>query len=183
MELVKILTIFISLDFSCNNFEGPILEEIGELKSLYILNLFHNSFTGQIPPSLGKLTYLKSLDLSSNKLTGEIHVQLADGLIFLSVVNLSFNQLVRKIPQIKQFDTFSETLYDGNNGLCGFPMRGKCTHEELRSSPPTYEDTHSKFGNAIDWNFLSDELRFVFGFGIVVGPLMFWKRWRIYMLL
>jgi len=179
MELVKILTIFISLDFSCNNFEGPILEELGELKSLHILNLSHNAFTGQIPESLGKLTYLESLDLSSNELTGEIPVQLANGLIFLSVLNLSFNRLVGKIPQIKQFATFPETSYEGNIGLCGFPMKKKCTHEEPRSSPSTYEDTHSNSGSAIDWNFLSAELGFVFGFGIVVGPLMFWKRWRI----
>jgi len=179
MELVKILTIFISLDFSCNNFEGPILEELGELKSLHILNLSHNAFTGQIPESLGKLTYLESLDLSSNELTGEIPVQLANGLIFLSVLNLSFNRLVGKIPQIKQFATFPKTSYEGNIGLCGFPMKKKCTHEEPRSSPSTYEDTHSNSGSAIDWNFLSAELGFVFGFGIVVGPLMFWKRWRI----
>jgi hypothetical protein len=126
-KIVKILNIFTSLDFSCNNFDGSIPGEIGELKSLYILNLSHNAFTGQIPPSLGKLSKLESLDLSSNELTGEIPFQLADGLIFLSVLNLSFNQLVGKIPQIKQFATFSETSYEGNIGLCGFPLKEKCT--------------------------------------------------------
>lgn len=30
MKLVKILTIFATIDFSCNNFDGPIPEEIGE---------------------------------------------------------------------------------------------------------------------------------------------------------
>ncbi|XP_059428750.1 receptor-like protein 9DC3 [Corylus avellana] len=134
---------------------------------------------GQIPPSLGKLSNLESLDLSSNKLTGEIPFQLADGLIFLSVLNLSFNQLVGKIPQIKQFATFSETSYEGNIGLCGITLKEKCTREEPRSSPPTSEETHSNSRNAIDWNFLSVELGFIFGLGIVIGPLMFWKRWRI----
>jgi Leucine-rich repeat (LRR) protein len=180
MELVKILTIFISLDFSCNNFDGPIPEEVGELKLLYILNLSHNSFIGQIPKSLGKLTYLESLDLSSNELTGEIPIQLANGLIFLSVLNLSFNHLVGKIPQIKQFATFLETSYKGNIELCGFPLNKKCTPEGSGLSLPTSKKTHLKSGNAIDWNFLSAELGFVFGFGIVIGPLMFWKRWRIY---
>jgi hypothetical protein len=60
-----------------------------------------------------------------------------------------------------------------------FPMKEKCTHEEPRSSPPTYEDNHWNSRNAIDWNFLSAELGFVFGFGIVVGLLIFWKRGRI----
>jgi hypothetical protein len=180
MDLVKILTIFTSLDFSCNNFDGPIHGEIGELKSLYVLNLSHNAFTGQIPQSLGNLSNLGSLDLSSNKLTGEIPFQLADGLIFLSVLNLSFNQLVGKIPQIKQFATFLETSYEGNIGLCGFPLKEKCPGEEPRSTPPTSKETHSNSGNAIDWNFLSVELGYIFGFVIVIGPLVFWKRWRIY---
>ncbi|XP_059428713.1 receptor-like protein 6 [Corylus avellana] len=74
VELVKILSIFNSLDFSCNNFGEIIPEEIGELKSLYILNLSHNAFMGQIPPSLGKLSQLESLDLSNNDLIGEIPV-------------------------------------------------------------------------------------------------------------
>ncbi|XP_059433695.1 receptor-like protein 20 [Corylus avellana] len=178
-ELEKILTIFTFLDISCNNFYGPIPREIGELKLLYTLNLSHNAFTGQIPLSYGKLSNLESLDLSSNELTGEIPFQLADGLIFLSVLNLSFNQLVGKIPQIKQFATFLETSYEGNIGLCGFPLKEKCTHEELGSSPPTYGETHSHSKNAIDWNFLSAELGYVFGLAIVIGPLMFWKRLRI----
>jgi Leucine-rich repeat (LRR) protein len=179
VELEKILTIFTFLDISCNNFYGPIPGEIGDLKSLYTLNLSHNAFTCQIPPSIGKLSNLESLDLSSNKLMGEIPFQLADGLIFLSALNLSFNQLVGKIPQIKQFATFLETSYEGNIGLCGFPLKEKCTHEEPGSSPPTSEETHSNSVNAIDWNFLSLELGYVFGLAIVIGPLMFWKRLRI----
>ncbi|KAK7845328.1 receptor-like protein 33 [Quercus suber] len=100
LDLVKILNIFTSIDISCNKLEGPIPEEIGELKSLYVLNLSHNAFTN-----------------SSNRLTWAIPMQLADGLTFLSVLNLSFNQLVGQIPQIKQFATFLETSYEGNKGL------------------------------------------------------------------
>jgi hypothetical protein len=118
--------------------------------------------------------------LSSNKFTGDIPFQLAEGLTFLSVFNLSFNQLVGKIPQIKQFGTFLETSYEGNIGLCGFPLKEKCTREEPGLSLPTSKETHSNSRiNAIDWNFLSAELGFIFGFGIIIGPLMFWKRWRI----
>ncbi|KAG7965133.1 hypothetical protein I3843_09G208800, partial [Carya illinoinensis] len=178
---IQILTIFTSIDFSCNNFDGHIPEELGGLKYLHILNLSHNAFTGQIPSTLGKLSNLESLDLSSNELTGEIPQQLADGLIFLSVLNLSFNQLVGRIPLIKQFGTFSEICYEGNQGLCGFHLKEKCNGDGApTSSPPIFEETHSHSGILVDWNFLSVELGFIFGFGIVIGPLMFWKRWRFW---
>jgi Leucine-rich repeat (LRR) protein len=121
--LVRIQNIFTILDFSCNNFDGPIPEEIGKLILLYTLNLSHNALTGQIPQSLGKLSNLESLDLSSNELSGKIPVQLADDLIFLSVLNLSFNQLVGQIPFIKQFGTFLENSFQGNKGLCGLPLK------------------------------------------------------------
>ncbi|KAF5463201.1 hypothetical protein F2P56_019134 [Juglans regia] len=175
LELVKVLTIYTSLDLSCNSFDGHIPAEIGEFKALYALNLSHNAFTGKIPQALGNVTALESLDLSSNKLIGEIPQQLADGLIFLSTLNLSFNQLVGKIPQNNQFTTFTESSFEGNIQLCDFPMKEKCIHEELGPSPPPSKESH---WNSIDWDFLSVELGFVFGFGIFIGPLIFWKRWR-----
>ncbi|XP_059446468.1 receptor-like protein 9DC3 [Corylus avellana] len=149
---------------------GPIPEEIGEFTLSYNLNLSHNSFTGKIPASLGKLIHLESLDLSRNKLTGAIPMQLANGLIFLSVLNLSFNQLVGQIPFIKQFATFSENSFKGNERLCGFPLKSPCSHEEPRLSPPTYEELHSNSGTGIERNYISIELGFVFGFGIIIGP-------------
>jgi len=192
VELVKILTVFTSIDFSCNNLEGPIPKEFGVLKSLYVLNLSHNALTGPIPPSLGNLMKLESLDLSRNKLTGDIPVELAAGLIFLSVLNVSFNQLVGQIPQIKQFATFLEASYAGNSGLCGFPLKVKCIGNKSNDqSPPapasfrTFEVSHSNTRividwNKIDWNYISPELGFIFGFGIVIAPLMFLKRWKIW---
>ncbi|KAL0458941.1 UNVERIFIED_CONTAM: Receptor-like protein 34 [Sesamum latifolium] len=51
-EFVKILTIFTVIDFSCNNFQGEIPDAIGDLRSLYTLNISHNTFTGTIPKAL-----------------------------------------------------------------------------------------------------------------------------------
>ena len=109
-------------------------------------------------------------------------MQLADGLIFLSFLNLSFNHLVGQIPQGMQFSTFSNDSYEGNKGLYGYPMTIECIHVP----GPTFEEPHSSFGIGethlnfgivIDWNLIRIELGFIFGFGIVIGPLMFWKRW------
>jgi Leucine-rich repeat (LRR) protein len=179
-ELVKnsIIILFTLIDVSYNNLDGPIPEELGELKSLSGLNLSHNALTGRIPPSLGNLAQLESLDLSSNKLIGEIPMQLADGLIFLAVLNLSFNQLVGPIPQSKQFMSLSDDSFEGNEGLYGCPMTKEC----ILAPGPTFEVSHSSFGIGethlmIDWNLICIELGFIFGFGIVIGPLMFCKRW------
>ncbi|KAL1174989.1 hypothetical protein V6Z11_A04G055300 [Gossypium hirsutum] len=121
-KLERFLTSFTVIDFSSNHFKGSIPKEVGELNSLIVLNFSHNRLAGNIPPSLGKMTALESLDLSSNKLQGKIPVQLT-------------------IPLANHFDTFSNDSFDGNSGLCGFPLSKKCgNNQELESSPSTVAD-------------------------------------------
>lgn len=178
MKLVKILTLFTSIDFSCNNFEGNIPEVLGDFKALYVLNLSHNALTGGIPSALGKLKQIESLDLSRNNLTGAIPVQLAN-LNFLSFLNLSYNQLVGVIPTSTQLQSFSETSFTGNIGLCGPPLNVKCT--SIGGEPPTMprpEVAASNSGNEFDWQFIMSGLGFGVGAAIVVGPLTFSRRGR-----
>lgn len=113
MELVKLPNVFTSIDFSSNHFQGEIPEVLGDLKSLYALNLSYNAFSSQIPSALGKLQRLESLDLSWNNLSGAIPMELA-GINFLSFLDLSNNQLVGKIPTGAQLQSFSEASYQGN---------------------------------------------------------------------
>ncbi|XP_031098272.1 receptor-like protein 54 [Ipomoea triloba] len=115
----KVLSIFTSIDFSSNQFEGSIPESVGELKQLYLLNISHNALIGNIPPSLQNLKALEALDLSLNNLTGNIPVQL-EILTFLEVLNLSYNHLVGRIPRSTQLDTFDASSFMGNKGLCAF---------------------------------------------------------------
>ncbi|CAN1190310.1 Receptor-like protein 50 [Linum perenne] len=116
LELVKILTIFKSIDLSSNNFDGPIPEVIGKFKAILVLNLSHNAFSGQIPSEFGNLSNVESLDLSHNKLTGKIPNELT-GLTFLSCMDLSYNNLVGKIPTGTQFQSFDNTSFGGNLDL------------------------------------------------------------------
>ncbi|KAK4357804.1 hypothetical protein RND71_023414 [Anisodus tanguticus] len=143
MEIVKILAIFTSIDFSCNNIQGDIPKVLGDLKLLYLLNLSHNALAGRIPKALGKLTQLESLDLSVNQLSGRIPDELASltflsfllaSLTFLSFLNLSFNQLSGRIPRGNQFQTFSADSLEGNTGLCDFPLKKLCSDTKVTGS-------------------------------------------------
>ncbi|EXB36040.1 Receptor-like protein 12 [Morus notabilis] len=175
MELPKILDIFTCIDLSQNNFHGQIPEELGQLHALHILNLSHNALTSHIPSSIGNLRNLESLDLSWNNLSGTIPTQL-QSLNFLQSLNLSFNQLVGMIPTGTQIQTFSEDSFIGNKGLCGFPLKS-CSD---KVAPNATKNNHSNSGRKIDWNFVSAEIGLLTGFGAVVAPIVFSRRWRIW---
>lgn len=163
MELVRILTIFVSLDLSNNKFQGKVPIEIEELKSLVVLNLSRNAFDGQIPSSLQELSQLESLDLSRNKFSGMIPPQLTI-LTFLAVLDLSYNQLTGRIPVGNQFNTFENSSYKGNAGLCGTPLSRKCSPDvgnTLEPSQNESSDTEAMF----NWEFAGAG----YGFGVVAG--------------
>ncbi|KAL0370876.1 UNVERIFIED_CONTAM: Receptor-like protein 18 [Sesamum angustifolium] len=170
LEYKKIWTTFTVIDFSCNNFQGEIPDAIGDLSSLQVLNLSHNTFAGTIPKSLGNLTQLGSLDLSTNQLTGEIPKELTC-LTFLEALNLSNNQLIGPIPSGPQFQTFSTNSFQGNTGLCGFPLNISCRHtDENDNVPPT--NPYRK-DEAINWDYVSVAVGYVVGLGSILWLLFF----------
>ncbi|XVF18584.1 hypothetical protein REPUB_Repub11eG0035500 [Reevesia pubescens] len=170
VELV-VLTIFTSIDLSNNYFQGVIPGVIGKLNSLKGLNLSHNNFFGHIPPSIGNLTNLEWLDLSSNKLIGEIPEELVD-LGFLAFLNLSKNQLVGPIPQGKQFNTFENSSYEGNFGLCGCPLSKPCNETEMQKQNLPMKESGIGFG----WKIVAIGYGCGLIFGLICGFVVFQTR-------
>ncbi|KAM3327645.1 hypothetical protein P3S68_033694 [Capsicum galapagoense] len=166
-ELPRVLTTYMIIDLSRNRFEGHIPSIIGDLIGLRMLNLSHNGLEGIIPASLHQLSVLESLDLSSNKIGGEIPQQLAS-LTFLAVLNLSHNHLVGCIAKGKQFDTFENSSYQGNDGLRGLPLSKDCGGDDGVPQPTTpveLDDDEEEEGDLISWQ----AVLMGFGCGLVIG--------------
>ena len=123
---------------------------------------------------MANLSALESLDLSSNRLVGEIHMQLTS-LTFLALLNLSQNHLTGPIPQGKQFATFQNDSYDGNLGLCGFPLSKQCSTDASPLPPPSIfqEDNDSMFASGFGWKAVLIGYGCGLVFGITVGYVAF----------
>ncbi|PON94312.1 LRR domain containing protein [Trema orientale] len=59
--------------------------------------MLNNALTGKIPSSIGNMRVLESLDLSKNNLSEALAGSFQQ-LSFLSFLNVSFNQIVGRIP-------------------------------------------------------------------------------------
>ncbi|KAF3676293.1 putative serine/threonine-protein phosphatase PP2A catalytic subunit-like isoform 1 [Capsicum annuum] len=165
-EFFHFLTTNIIINFSRNRFEGYVSSIIGDLVGLRALNLSHNGLEGVTPTSLQRLSVLESLDLSSNKIGGEIPQQLAS-LTFLAVLNLSQNHLVGYITKGKQFNTFENSSYQGNDGLRGLPLSKDCGGDDgvPQAETPVELDDEEEEGDLISWQ----EVLMGFGCGLVIG--------------
>ncbi|MCD7462267.1 Receptor-like protein Cf-9 [Datura stramonium] len=169
LELVfdRLLISNIIIDLSRNRFGGHIPNIIGDLVGLHTLNLSHNQLEGHIPASLQYLSVLESLDLSSNKMDGEIPHQLAS-LTFLEVLNLSHNHLVGCIPKGKQFDTFDNTSYQGNDGMRGFPLSKDCGGDDgvpQATAPFELDEEEGGDSSMISWQ----AVLMGYGCGLIIG--------------
>ncbi|XP_027907242.1 receptor-like protein 7 [Vigna unguiculata] len=175
IKLDKIQRAFTYVDMSSKYFEGPIPIELMQFKAMMALDLSNNALSGHIPSSIENLKNLESLDMSNNSLSGEIPRELAS-LNFLAYLNLSNNDLVGEIPKGTQIQTFDGDSFEGNEKLCGPPLTRNCSNIGM----PTPETPQSHSKSSIDWSLLSAELGFIFGFGVFILPLLFWKRWSFW---
>ncbi|KAK1605465.1 hypothetical protein QYE76_029138 [Lolium multiflorum] len=180
LEYTRGIIYMVSIDLSCNSLTGQIPQEIGMLVALKNLNLSGNSLSDIIPQSIGELRELESFDLSHNLLRGEIPGGLS-ALSALTRLNLSYNNLTGTIPSGNQLRTLDdqESIYIGNPGLCGPPLRRNCSGTDI--TPLTPEE-HEGMHDVVSL-YLSMCIGFVAGLWIVFCGFLFKRKWRVMFLL
>ncbi|XP_019157717.1 PREDICTED: probable leucine-rich repeat receptor-like protein kinase At2g33170 [Ipomoea nil] len=170
-----ILKLFVSMDFSNNNFNGDIPIELTNLVRLKSLNLSRNNLTGNIPVEMGNMKLLESIDLSRNQLSGKIPSSFSS-LSSLGVLDLSYNNLSGKIPSGTQLQGFNASCYIGNN-LCGPPLSKSCSSIDDGKIPKNESERDD--GCEVDWFYVSMVIGFAVGSGSIYGSLFLVKSWRI----
>ncbi|KAI3454183.1 hypothetical protein Pfo_010846 [Paulownia fortunei] len=137
-----------TLDLSNNRISGYIPSSLGDLEHLLKLNLSYNDLTGFIPAEFGNLRSVMEIDLSNNHLSGPIPQELGQlqnvfllklennnisgdvmslaNCLSLTVLNVSYNNLVGYIPTGNNFSRFSPDSFLGNPGLCGYWLSSSC---------------------------------------------------------
>ncbi|KAJ6838843.1 putative leucine-rich repeat receptor-like protein kinase [Iris pallida] len=174
-----ILSLVTSLDLSGNNLYGTIPRELGSLRGLLSLNLSGNHLNGEIPKEVGSMQSLVSLDLSRNELSGAIPSTMAY-LTSLESLDLSSNNLSGRIPPGNQLQTFNESTYTSNPGLCGFPVKQICENDDngagTRNNNTSEEDGA---GSQVWLSYLGTALGgFVVGFWVFWGTLILKSDWK-----
>ncbi|KAJ6835177.1 putative leucine-rich repeat receptor-like protein kinase [Iris pallida] len=173
-----ILSLVTALDLSGNNLYGTIPREFGSLRGLMSLNLSGNHLNGEIPKEVGSMQSLVSLDLSRNDLSAAIPSTMTY-LTFLSYLELSSNNLSGRIPSGNQLQTFNESTYSGNPGLCGFPVKQVCENDDndagTRNNNTSEEDGA---GSQVWLPYLGTAPGFVVGFLVFWGTLILKSNWK-----
>ncbi|CAI0393821.1 unnamed protein product [Linum tenue] len=108
-----------ALDFSLNDFSGPIPPGFGTCSQLRVLRAGFNNLSGSIPGDIYTIKSLEELSLSVNHLTGPISNATVN-LGRLKTLELFSNQLVGPIPEEIGRLPKLETLQLHVNNLTGF---------------------------------------------------------------
>ncbi|KAK4278583.1 hypothetical protein QN277_016412 [Acacia crassicarpa] len=111
-----------SLVLTNTSLHGPILQSLGHLLHLLVLDISYNNLSGPFP-KLHQLSSLRRLDMSNNKLNGVVnegHLSTLSNLTYLSVYNnfLSFNFSPEWVPPFQLRTFFARSC----NFSIGFPM-------------------------------------------------------------
>ncbi|CAI9779203.1 unnamed protein product [Fraxinus pennsylvanica] len=143
--------------------------------NLQIIDIAFNNFSGYLSP--GCFLSLRGMELDNDSQFDHHHLKFnflnLNNFYYQDTVTVTIKGLFGKIPTGPQLQTFSPAFYEGNMGLCGFPLPTSC--EESTSAPKSGPISKSL---DFDWQFIFTGLGFGFGAALVIAPLAFVKKWR-----
>ncbi|XP_049388776.1 receptor-like protein 7 [Solanum stenotomum] len=109
------------LDLSLNRLSGLIPVSVGNLSGIRVLTLSSNSFTGNVPSTISKLNKLVDLDLSFNDFQGSI-LESIGNLTAITKLTLSGNNFTGNVPStIKKLKTLNYLTLSFNNFESSIP--------------------------------------------------------------
>ncbi|KAJ3308785.1 hypothetical protein HDV04_000809 [Boothiomyces sp. JEL0838] len=111
------------------NMNGQIPAELGQLKSLTLVDLSYNPFGSAGLPDLSSLTNLQALVLNGTRASGHFPTWITK-LSQLEILNLGDNQLQGAIPDLSALSTLKE-LHLGVNQFSSLPDISKLSNLEL----------------------------------------------------
>ncbi|KAI3519787.1 hypothetical protein L1887_09003 [Cichorium endivia] len=171
------------LDFSGNNqlIEGELPTSLSKCKYLKILDLGNNQLNGTFPSWLGDLPRLQVLVLKSNGFVGnlprnlfqnfnarKVMVRAGPKPEYLNIGGVYYSiHLV--VKEGKQFNTFEASSFEGNLGLCGFPLPNHCKHESSLQLEGDGDEEESEF----TWKVAMLGYECGILIGLVLGYVMF----------
>ena len=95
---------------------------------------------------------------------------------FLGQLNLSNNDLEGAIPTGTQLQSFDASSFSGNK-LCGPPLTKSC-NERLEIDGKEDDEGIDDEGLDVKWFYMGMAYGFGVGFWLVMGSLIFFKKWR-----
>lgn len=131
---------------------GTLINELGSLQFLEVLNLSQTHLHGTIPRSFANLWSLKQFDLSENSITGTISETLFLQLNQLEYIDFSENILSGGFPTNIASNSNIRTILLGGNKLGGVLSFDKFKHFGLEH----FNVSQNKL-NAIDFTFLLNQ--------------------------
>ncbi|KAK1355595.1 hypothetical protein POM88_048851 [Heracleum sosnowskyi] len=193
-ESIGNLELLSRIEISNCNFSGSIPDTMGNLRRLVHLEFSYNNFGGHIP-LLQNSKNLIYIDFSHNRLSGTIPSTYFEGFVNLVHVDLGFNVLTGEIPsslfalQSLQKIKLSQNLFSGEvpqslflnwTAMMGYKDDAELEINDLRHKIFKLSfDGNQHSRTKVEWEIIAAETGFSLGLGIIIMPLIFYRRWRM----